>query len=179
MFGAAFDGGDEGEDFVGIDAGGGFDCGEARAAFGESAGFVDDERVDFGISFEGFGIFDQDAGAGAASGANHDGHGSGEAEGAGAGDDQDGDGVHESGGEARLGSEEIPGDEGDGGDEQDDGDEPGGDDVGEALDGSAGPLRGGDHLDDAGEHRVGADAFGAHDEGAGGVDGAADDGVAV
>jgi hypothetical protein len=47
--------------------------------------------------------------------------------------------------------------------------------VGEALDGSAAALGLADELHDAGQQRFAADAFGAHDEGAGAVDGGADD----
>ena len=140
------------------------DASDSRLAFGERAGFVDDERVDFFHGLEGFGILDQDSGVGAAAGADHDGHGSGEAEGAGAGDDQNRDGVHQRVREARLRTEQEPGGESDGGDGDDCGHEPGGNAIGEALDGSAAALGLSDELDDAGEQRFGADALGAHDE---------------
>ena len=146
-----------------------------RLAFGERAGFVDDERVDFFQGLEGFGVLDEDSGVGAAAGADHDRHGSGESEGAGAGDDQDGDGIDERVREARLRTEDEPGDERDRGDGDDGGNEPGGDAIGEALDGSAAALGLADQLDDSREQSFGADALGAHDERSGGVDGGADD----
>ena len=146
-----------------------------RLAFGECAGFVDDQRVDFFQGLEGFGVFDQDSGAGAAAGADHDGHGRGESEGAGAGDDEDGDGVDQRVRQARLRAEAEPYDEGDDGDGNDRGNEPCGDAIGEALDGGAAALGLSDQLDDAREQGFGADALGSHDEGSGAVDGGADD----
>ena len=53
-----------------------------------------------------------------------------------------------------------------------------GDPVGEPLDRGAGALRLGDHRHDPGQHGVPADLLGAHHQGAGAVDGAADDRVA-
>ena len=60
----------------------------------------------------------------------------------------------------------------------DGGHEPGGDPVGRPLDRCTGALGFGDHLHDAGQHRVAADLLGPHDERPGLVQGAADDGVA-
>ena len=56
-------------------------------------------------------------------------------------------------------------------------DEVGRDLVGQALDRRAGPPRLADHPDDLGQHRLGADAIGPHDQAAGPVDRAADDPV--
>ena len=123
----------------------------SRLAFGERAGFVDDEGVDLFHGLKRFGIFDQDAGVGAAAGADHDGHGSGEAKGAGAGDDENGDGIDQRVREARLRAEDEPRDECDDGDCDDCGHEPRRDAIGEALDGSAAALRLSDELHDAGE----------------------------
>ena len=67
----------------------------SRLPFGQRAGLVDDQCVDFFQGLEGFGVLDENAGVRAASGANHDRHRRGQAEGARAGDDQDGDGVDE------------------------------------------------------------------------------------
>ena len=116
------------------------DSQQLRLAFGERAGFVDDQRVDFFHGLEGFGVLDQDSGVGAAAGADHDGHGSGESEGAGAGDDQNRDSVDQRVRETRLRTECEPRDEGDGGERHDCGYEPGGDAIGEALDGGAAAL---------------------------------------
>ena len=66
----------------------------------------------------------------------------------------------------------------DDGDDDDRRDEPGGHPVGHPLDRCPGPLGLGDHLHDPGQHRVAPDLVGAHDQRAGLVDGAADDGVA-
>ena len=142
--------------------------------FGERAGFVDDQRVDFLHGLESFGVFDEDSGAGAAAGADHDGHGSGESEGAGAGDDENRDCVDKRVREARLRTEDQPGDEGNDGDGDDRGNEPGGDAIGETLDGGAAALGLSDELDDAGEESFGAYSLGAHDERSGGVDGGAE-----
>ena len=146
-----------------------------RLAFGQRAGFVDDQGVDFFQRLEGFGVSDQDAGAGAAAGSDHDRHGSGESESAGAGDDEHRNCVHQRVREARLRTEHKPRDESDGGDGHDGGYEPGGDAIGEALNGSAAALRLADDLHDSRQQRFGADALGAHDERSGRVDGGADD----
>ena len=61
--------------------------------------------------------------------------------------------------------------------DDDGGHEPGGDPVGDPLDGCPGALRLGDHLHDAREHGVAADLLGDDDQRPGLVDGAADDGV--
>ena len=52
------------------------------------------------------------------------------------------------------------------------------DHVGQPLDRRAGPPRLADHPDDLGQHRLGADALGPHDQAAGAVDRAADHPVA-
>src|SRR5260370_24432663 len=82
----------------------------ARLAFGERAGFVDDEGVDFGERFEGFGVSNEDACMSAPADRDHDGHGGGKAEGAGAGDDQHGYRSDERVRKARLGTKERPAD---------------------------------------------------------------------
>ena len=122
---------------------------ELRLAFGQRAGFIDDERVDFFQNLQGFGILDEHSGAGAAAYADHDRHRRGETQGAGARDDEHGDCVHQSVREARLRAEAEPRDESDDCDGDDGGDEPFGDAIGEALDGSAAALRLADELHDA------------------------------
>ena len=151
------------------------DAEHSRLAFGERAGFVDDQGVDFFHGLEGFGVLDQDSGVGAAAGAHHDGHRSGESQGAGAGDDEDCDRVDQCVRQARFRTECEPGDEGDGGHCDDRGNEPGGDAIGQTLNGGAAALGLSDELDDPGQQGFGADALGAHDERSGGVDGGADD----
>ncbi len=145
-----------------------------RLAFGERAGFIDDEGVDFFENLKRLGIFDQDAGASAAAHANHDRHRRGETQGARAGDDEDGDGVDQGVREPRLRAEERPGNERDGSDGDDDGDEPFRYSIGETLDWGAAALGLSDELHDAREQRFGADTFGVHDERAGGVEGCPD-----
>ena len=145
-----------------------------RLAFGERAGFVDDQGVDFFERLEGFGVSDQDAGAGAAAGADHDRHGSGESESAGAGDDEHRDRIHQRMRQAGLRTDQKPRGKSDGRDGHDRGHEPGGDAIGEALNGSAAALRLADHLHDSRQQGFGADALGAHDERSGRVDGCAD-----
>ena len=113
---------------------------QLRFAFGERAGFVDDQGVDFFENFQSFGIFDEHARASAAADTNHDRHRRGETEGAGARDDEHGDGVHQSVGETGLRAEEKPRDERYDGDGYDDRDKPFGDTISEALDGSAAAL---------------------------------------
>ena len=114
-------------------------------------GLVDDERVDALEGLERFGVADQDAGVRAPAGADHDRHRRREAEGTGTGDDEHGDRRHERVREARLRSDEHPDGERDERHDEDGGHEPRRHPVGEALDRRAAPLRGGDHLDDAGE----------------------------
>jgi hypothetical protein len=63
--------------------------------------------------------------------------------------------------QARLGAECEPGDESDGGDRYHRGDEPGGDAIGEPLDGGAAALGLSDELDDAGEQGFRADTLSA------------------
>ncbi len=60
-------------------------------AFGERAGFVNDQRIDLGESLQRFRITDEDAGVRAATDRNHDGHRRGESQRAWASNDQHGD----------------------------------------------------------------------------------------
>ena len=75
---------------------------------------------------------------------------------------------------ARRRSEHHPGDETDRRNGDDGRHEPGRHQVGQALDGCAAALGFDNHVHDAREHHVGADPLGAHDQGAGAVDRAAD-----
>ena len=94
----------------------------------------------------------------AAPGGRHDRDRRREAERAGAGDDQHRDRRDQRVGERRRRAPDRPGDEGEHGDGDHRRHEPAGDRVGDALDRRARALRRGDHLDDAGEQRVAADA---------------------
>jgi hypothetical protein len=121
---------------------------DLRLAFGESAGLVDDERVDLFHALQRLGILDEDAQLRAASDADHDRHGRREAERAGASDNQDRDGGDDSVGEARLRAKDRPGCEGGKGRDDHHGHEPGGDLIGEALDRRPASLCLRDHLHD-------------------------------
>ena len=87
------------------------DTRDTRAALGERAGLVDDQRRDARQGLERLGVPDQHAGRGSPADADHDRHRRREAERAGAGDDQHGDRGHERVGEAGLGADERPGQE--------------------------------------------------------------------
>ena len=132
---------------------------------------VDYKRVDLLHQLKRFGIFDQHACAGAAAGADHDRHRRREAECAGASDDQHRNGVDERMAEARFRPDQRPGDEGRDRNQHDRRHEPARHLVGEFLDGRTRTLRLGHHAHDLRQHRILANPFGAHDEGAGAVDG--------
>ena len=148
---------------------------EARLAFGERAGFVDDEGVDFFQDLQSLGVLDEHASACAAAYADHNCHWRGKAQGAWAGDDEDRDRIHQGVREARLRTEEEPREESDNRGCDHGGHEPFGHAVGEALDGSTAALGLADELHDARQQGFAADALGFHDEGAGAVDGGTDD----
>ena len=137
---------------------------EARLAFGERPGFVDDDCGDFFEALDGFGIFDQHTGTRAATDAHHDRHGRRQAKRARARDNQHGDGVDDGVGHARLRTQPQPCGEGQRGTGQHRRDKVTGHAVGERLDRRAAALRVGHHLHDAGQHRLAADALGTHDE---------------
>ena len=80
----------------------GLDGDDARLAFGQRAGLVDDEGVDLLQALQRLGVLDQHARLRAAADADHDRHRRREAERAGAGDDEHGDGGDQAEGEARL-----------------------------------------------------------------------------
>ena len=151
---------------------------DLRLAFGERAGFVDDERIDFGERFESFGVSNEDAGVGAATDGDHDGHGRGEAEGAGARDDQHGDGGDERVSETRLGTNERPACEGQQSGDDYCGYKIAGHCVSEALHRRATALRFADEFDDLRQECFVADSFGAHHKTSAGVQRAAGDFVA-
>ena len=142
----------------------GNDVRQARFAFGQRAGLVDDERVDLFHPLDRFGVFDQHAGLRAASDADHDRHRRGESERARTGDDQHGDRIDDCVREARLRSEPDPRDESEQRDREDRRHKPAGHLVGQPLNRRAAALRLRDHLDDLREHGVAADALGFHEK---------------
>ena len=81
---------------------------DARLAFGQRAGLVDDQRVDLLQPLQRLGVLDQHARLRAAPDADHDRHRRRQPERAGAGDDQHRHRGHQSVGEARLGTEQSP-----------------------------------------------------------------------
>ena len=118
----------------------------ARLAFGQRAGLVDDQRVDFLETLQRLGVPDQDSRRRPFAHAHHDRHRRRQAEGARAGDDQDGDGGDQGVGKRRRRSPDHPGGEGQHRHGDDRGHEPGGHHVGQALDRRAAALRLGDHV---------------------------------
>ena len=147
-------------------------------AFREGAGFIHHQGVYLAQHFDGFGVLEQHPHRGPFAGGHHDGHGGGKAQGAGAGDDQHRHGVDDGVGHAGLGPEEGPDHEGDHGHRHHRGHEVAGHHVHQPLDGGPAALGFGDHLDDLGQEGPGAHPFGPHHQGAGAVDGGADDPVA-
>ena len=157
---------------------GGDDVDERHLAGGDGAGLVEHDRVDRAGRFEDLGSLDQHAELGAAAGADHQRRRCCQAERTRAGDDQHGDRGGERGRRrvGRGGGDPEP--ERRGGEDDHDRDEDRRDPVGEALHVGLAGLRVLDHPADLGERGVGADAGGAHDEAAAGVDRCAGDGVA-
>ncbi len=147
--------------------------------FGECSGLVDDQRVYLFKSLERFGILDQDTRLGASSRSHHDRHRRGQTECAGTGDDQHRHGCHQRVGHGRRRAYERPDDKGDNGNDDNGRHEVASDYIGDPLDGRAGALRLGYHLDDLGKHGLGADPIGPHDETARAIERSADNLVAL
>jgi len=121
-------------------------------------------------------VADQDAELGCLAGAHHDRGRGGQAERAGAGDDENRDGGADRHGPVVAGRPgQRPDGERDGGGDEDAGHEPRGDGVGQALHRRLGALRVFDEPDDLRERGVLAHGRRAEQEGAGAVDGRADD----
>ena len=171
-------GGDQGQELVGVPAVVRDDGCDGRAAVGDGAGLVEDDGGEPVRGLERFAVADEDAELGGAAGADHDGGRGGQAECAGAGDDQDGDGGADGQGHVGgVGAEEGPAGEGAGRDEEHDGHEDGRDLVGQCLHRDLRGLGVLDQGDDLGERGVRADGGRLEDEGAGAVQGGADDRV--
>ena len=176
VLGLAFEGTGQREDSLFVHAGGDDDIGDFWLTLGEGSGLVHHHGVDPGGGLDRGGILEQDAPFGSESGADHDGGRRRQTEGVGAGDDDDGDREQQRGLHARARREpdeecSNPADEGDQ-------DEPERGFVRESLSGGLGVLRLLHERDDLGQGRVRADLGGTDAEGAGGVDGGADDRVA-
>ena len=102
-------------------------------AFGEGAGFVDDQRIDLGESLKGFRVANEDAGVGAAADRDHDGHGRGESQRTGARNDEHGNSGDQRVREARLWPQKGPRQKGDCGGRNNGGHEVCRDSIGQAL----------------------------------------------
>ncbi len=147
---------------MGLEPLGGCGVGQAGAALGERAGFVDHQGVDLLHSFQGFSILDQNAQTRPATDPDHDRHRCGQTQRARAGDDQHGDSddqrVREAGFRAHEGPhrkrQECHRDHGRY--------EHPGDPVSQALDRRAGTLCLGNHGHDARQHGVAAHLLGHH-----------------
>ena len=174
MLARLFEAGGQAEQLGFIEPGGGHNRNDPRLALGERAGLVDDQGIDPLEDLERFGVLDQHARGGAAAGADHDRHRRGQPQRTRAGDDQDGDRVDQRMRHPRLGADESPGDKRDDGDQNDARHEVRRDLIGQALNRRAGPPRLAHHADDLGEHRIGPDVLGPHDQAAGAVDRATD-----
>ena len=94
MFACAFEAGGQAEQFVFAEFSARCYAGESRLPFCQSAGLVDDQRVNFFERLQRFGVLDQDSGVRAAARADHNRHRRGESKSARAGDDEDGDCVY-------------------------------------------------------------------------------------
>ena len=178
MLARALDAGSELKDAAVIEPTYRGDGDDFRLALGQRAGLVDNERVDFFHALQDLGVFDQDAKRGRAADADHDRHRCRQTERARAGNDQNADGGDERVGKARLRPERRPGRECDERDRNHRRHKPGRNLVGQPGNRGARALRGGHHVDDARQHCVAADLFGAHHEAAAAVERAADHTVA-
>ena len=154
-------------------AGNGYGGREARFSFGQRARLVEHDRIDALELLQCFRVLDEDASRRPAAGGHHDGHWSRQTERARTRDDQDRNRAEQGEGQPWLWTPETPCDECQHGNTDDDGDEPGGDAIGQPLDGRPRSLRLGHHACDLREQRVAADAFSLHDQAAGCIDGAA------
>ena len=178
MLAAAFETGRGPQDLPLIPARCRVDRDQARLPLGERAGLVHNERIHLSHHLDRLGVLEQHAGSRAFASGHHDRQWRREPQRARAGDDQHRHRCDQGIGHARLWPDEHPDSERDDGDKNDRRDEVSGDDVGQLLNRRTAPLRLGDHLYDLGEQCLGADLLCAHGQGAGPVDGRADDLVA-
>ena len=144
-------------------------------SLGDGARLVEDDRGDVTGALQRLAALDQDAERGAAPGGHHDGGRDGQPHGAGTGDDQHRDRRGQPAHEGRGVGQEKPRHEGDHRELQHDRHEHPGDPVGQALDRGARALGVAHQGHDARQDTVRAQGGGAEAEGAGAVDGAADD----
>src|SRR5260370_11121034 len=139
---------------------------DARLAFGQRAGFVDNQGIHLGESFEGFGVANEHAGMRAAAYGDHDRHWRGKAQGAGAGDDKYRDRSDQSVRKARLRTEQHPSEKCQNRRGNYRGHEISSNLVGQTLHGRAATLRFADPLHALRQHGFAANTLGLHDEAA-------------
>src|SRR5262245_40914835 len=118
MFTELLDGSRGGEQILRCDGAGRLHLDEARLAFGECAGFVDNDSIYLFEVFDRGGFLHENAGTRAASDADHDGHRRSQTERAWAGNDQHGNSCDERIGETRVRPEPPPRPESERGDDE-------------------------------------------------------------
>ena len=179
MFGTALQGRGQRQQLVLLNA---FDRhlrGDRRPALGEGAGLVQHDGVELAGALQGLAVADQDAHLRRAAHADHDGDRRGQPQGAGTGDHQHRHGHHHRVADLRRRAEPIPDDEGDDRDADHDRHEHRRDLVHQAADRGLAGLGLTHRFDDMRQGGVAADARGAHQKAALGVEGAAENGVAL
>ena len=150
----------------------------SRLAFGERAGFVHDQRVDFGERFERFGVANEDADMRAAATATMTDIGVARPSAQGHAMISTATALTSACAKRGCGPNSIHAIECEHAQQRHRGHKIGGDLVGEALHRRAAALRFADQLYDLRQHRFAADALGLHDEAAAGVQRAAGDFIA-
>ena len=175
MFADVLNAGCQPQQGCGVDAGLWLDRHQSWFAFGECAGFVDDERGDLLEHLERFGVANEHARFGATPSPDHDGHWCREAERARTRNDQHSDGIHERVGKPRLRSKQGPDSKRDYRRDDHHGHEPSGHGVGQLLNGRPRALCLADHAHNLREEGVAADAVGLHDDATGPIDRATSD----
>ena len=166
VFRLGFDGCDQAQHRRPVEAGGQFEVGQRRLAFGQRAGLVDGHHLGILQQLQRFTLAEQHAQLRAPAGADHDRGRRCQTHGAGAGDDQHGDGIDQREGQRRRRAEIEPCSEGEGGDGEDRRHEIHRHLVDQRLDRQLRPLCFLDHADDLRQHRVAADRRGPDREGA-------------
>ena len=164
---------------VGIETRQGQGAVEHRLAFGQRAGFVDDQGVDLAKVFDGRRIAEQHALGGTAPCCHHDRHGCGQPQRAGAGDDEHGHRVDQPVAPAGRGAKKSPGHQRQQGDGHHRPHKIARHRVGHALHRRFGALGLHHHLHDLRQHGTGAHPLGLHGERTAGVEGGTDQFVAA
>ena len=146
-----------------------FEAGDDGAAFGESAGLIEDGDIDAGEALHGFAALEEHSKARGPASGHHDRRRDSQAHGTGTCNDQHCDGRLE--GKGDFPALQHPGGKREDRERNDDGDEDGADAVGEALKGRFRGLRFAGHADNLAEHGAGTDGGGAELKRSGAVEG--------